>query len=86
MDTPADPAPTLCSALAAVSDAAVDQARDLAVAQLDRWAGALHDRLSSTPAQSPSATDTPGDLHPAIVGALIGATVAWVVTRRRTES
>ena len=84
MGTSTVPEPTLGRALGAIADTAVDQARDLAVAHLDRWAGQLHDRLV-VPSAQPETVNA-RDLHPAIVGALIGASVAWLLARRRVES
>lgn len=75
--------PSLGRALGAVADTAVDQARDLAVAQLDRWAGRLHERFATTsthPAPAASAV-----ISPLIIGALAGAVVAWMLVDRRTE-
>jgi glycerol uptake facilitator-like aquaporin len=75
--------PSLGRALGAVADAAIEQARDLTVAQLDRWAGQLHERLGAMSTHQTSAA--PGTISPLIIGALAGAAVAWLVVDRRRE-
>ena len=42
MDTSTTTPPSLGRAIGALAGTAIDQARDLAVAQLDEWAGCLH--------------------------------------------
>lgn len=81
METCTATEPTLGRALGAVAETAIDQMRDLAVAQLDEWATRIHDRLSSLPVEPTSAT--PG-MRPLIVGALAGAAVAWLIAGRRS--
>lgn len=83
MDTTGTAEPSLGRALGAVAETVVDQARDLAVAQLDRWADRLHDHLTATPAQPASTTQ--GTLAPLIIGALAGAAVAWWLVHHREE-
>ncbi|HEX3133505.1 MAG TPA: hypothetical protein VHX44_07965 [Planctomycetota bacterium] len=84
---------SLGHALGAVAVVAVDQARDLAVAQLDRWAVLLHERLavpadaSAPPAASEAtAPEVSRLVKPLVVGALAGAVVAWLLANRRTET
>jgi hypothetical protein len=84
---------TLGHALGAVAGTAVDQARDLAVAQLNHWAELLHQRLA-VPVDEPaeekkSARQVPtvaevGIAKPLLVGAVAGAAVAWLLAGRRT--
>jgi hypothetical protein len=78
-----DPAPTLGRAISAVADTAIDQARDLAVAHLDRWADQLHARCATT---SSHVTETPPDLPPLLIGAIAGLTVAWAMRGRGAGS
>lgn len=73
--------PSLGRALGAVADTAIDQARDLAVGQLDQWAGCLHERLSAATTSAPSSSP----LTPVITGAVAGAVVAWLLVGRRRE-
>jgi predicted Zn-dependent protease len=79
---------TLGHALGAVAGTAVDQARDLAVAQLDHWAERLRQRLETAAAAAPVASGplVSGIAKPLVVGALAGAAVAWLLAGRRTET
>ena len=74
---------TLGRALGAVAETAIDQMRDLAVAQLNDWAGRIHERLSAPSAPSASDTATSA-VQPLIIGALAGAAVAWMIAGRRS--
>ena len=76
-------APTLRHALSEVAGTAVDQARDLAVAQLDRFADRLaerlHERLEVAAKQPPAANRA---VTPVLVGAIAGVVVAWLLANR----
>ncbi len=68
--------PTLRHALGAVASTAVDQARDLVVAQLDRIAERLCEHLEAAAEEQPAP-----DLvtRPLFVGAIAGVAVAWLL-------
>lgn len=72
-------APTLRHALSEVAGTAVDQARDLVVAQLDRLADRLCERLEA-PGEQPPAPEVAS--RPLLVGALAGVAVAWLLAGR----
>lgn len=76
-------APTLGQALGVVAGTAIDQARDLVVAQLDQLAGRLRERLEAA-AQEPPTVDVANNLatKPLLVGALAGVAVAWMIASR----
>ena len=75
--------PTLGHALGAVAGTAVDQARDLVVAQLDRLAEHLRERLEGA-AEEPLAADLA--TRPLLVGACVGVAVAWLLASRAPKA
>lgn len=86
MDAVTSAPPTLKQAFAAVAETAVEQARDLAVSQLDDWAARVRHRLA-IPVDHPATEDTtPGLVKPLVVGALAGAALAWLLAGRRPEA
>ncbi len=76
-------APILRHALGEVAGTAVDQARDVAVAQLDRLADRLHQRLEGA-SEQPPAPDVVS--RPLLVGALAGVAVAWLLASRSPKT
>lgn len=91
---PAPPAPTIKQALGVIAATAVGQARDLVVARLDHWAEEIRHGIDDPEV---TATATPDDdtapslpaSHlsvPVLVGAVAGATVAWLLARRPSQS
>ena len=85
MDASLTTPPTLGRAVGALAETAIDQMRDLAVAQLDEWAGRLQERLVSPPADAPPPSSSPSVIHPLIIGALAGATLGWLLVKRSAE-
>lgn len=85
MDAPIINPPTLGRAVGALAGTAIDQMRDLAVAQLDDWAGRLQERLATRPIDDASPPATPSIIHPLIIGALAGAALGWLLVKRSAE-
>lgn len=87
MDTTESVRPSVGRALGAIADTAIDQARDLVVGHLDRWAGGLHERLAATSTQpaSPPASNVSPLIAGVLAGALAGAVAAWLLVGRRPE-
>jgi hypothetical protein len=78
------PVPTLRHALGAVVGTAIDQVRDLTVAQLDCWATRLRARLTEDPHGTEPATS--GLVRPLLIGALAGAVLAWWLADRQERA
>lgn len=81
-------APTLGHALGVVAGTAVDQARDLVVAQLDRLAERLRERLEVAAEEPSPAVHVVADVaaKPLLVGALAGVAVAWLLASRASKA
>lgn len=90
---PAPPAPTIKQALGVIAATAVVQARDLVVARLDHWAeeirhGIDDPEVTATATPDDTAPSLPASLlsTPVLVGAVAGATVAWLLAHRPSQS
>lgn len=96
--SPPPPAPTIRQALGTIAATAVVQARDLVVDRLDHWAAEIRhannvDTGDAAGAVSPALTDDGADFSlpaspltaPVLVGAIAGATVAWLLARRLSK-
>lgn len=75
--------PTINRAVGAVAGMAMDQLRDLTVAQLDRWADHIHQRLhdhETAQHDTEHGGPTSGNAKSLIIGAVIGVAVALLIT------
>jgi hypothetical protein len=87
MDASITTPPSLGRAVGALAETAIDQMRDLAVAQIDEWAGCLQERLAA-PRRDVDAASPPSKssaVHPLVIGALAGATLGWLLVKRAAE-
>lgn len=85
MDSSTTAPPSLGRAIGALAETAIDQVRDLAVGQLDEWAGRLQERLAAPLTADPASSAKPSAIHPLIIGALAGAALGWLLVKRSAE-